>query len=158
MPLFVKNAAYLTVKLCGGDAARFADEIDAEAHTSTTVQEAILARVVDALSIDAQTALSVLSLSVAPLSRAESDRLLDAMPAPAAPWGRALRELTACGGLQVFLDGRLKVHDALRILGRTFQSALPPDALLASRVALRDLLLESFAKGHDLVRFGMVRG
>lgn len=155
MPLFVKNAALLTANLCGGDAARFADEVDAGAHSSATAQETILARVVDALTADARMALATLSLSPAPISRDEADRVLGALPRPSAPWGRALRELTSCGGLQVFGDGRLKVHDALRMLGRALQSDLPQGALLAAQTELRDLLLSSFEKNLDLVRFGM---
>lgn len=155
MPLFVRNAANLTASLCGGDAARLADEVDTEAHSAATVQEIILGRVVDTLNTDSKMALATLCLSAAPLSRSESDRLLGALPPPTAPWGRALRELTACGGLQVFADGRLKVHDALRVLGRALQSDLPSGALLASQTVLRDLLLESFEEGRDLVRFGM---
>ena len=38
---FVRNAANLTASLCGGDAARFADEVDTETHSAATVQEII---------------------------------------------------------------------------------------------------------------------
>lgn len=155
MPMFVRNVANLTFSMCGGDAVRFADELDMEANTVATVQEIILGRVVSALSPDTKMALAVLCLSSAPLSRGETDRLLGALPSPNAPWGRALRELTACGAIQVFADGRLKVHDALRVLGRALQSDLPSGALLTSQTVLRDLLLESFENGRDLVRFGM---
>jgi hypothetical protein len=155
MPLFVKNAALLAANLCGGDAARFANEVNVGAHSSATAQETILERVVDALCVDAKMALATLSLSLAPISRDEADLILGVLPQPSAPWGHALRELTACGGLQVFADGRLKVHDALRMLGRTLQSDLPPGILLAAQTKLRDLLLSSLEKHHDLVRFGM---
>ncbi len=155
MPLFVKNVAHLTASQCGGDASRFADEIETESHPSTTAQEIILGRIVNALSEYAKTALAVLSLSTAPLSREESNRIFGVLPLPSAPWGRVLRELTTCGALQVFADGRIKTHDAFRILGRALQTELPDGALLASQVALRDLLLESFEKGRDLTRFGI---
>jgi hypothetical protein len=155
MPLFVKNAAHLAANLCGGDAARFADEVDTEAHAAPTVQETILERMIAGLSDDARMALATLSLSTAPLSRDEVGRLLDALPPPKAPWGRSLRELTACGGLQIFANGHLKVHDAVRVLGRNLQSDLLAEVLLSARTLLRDILFQSLSGGFDLVRFGM---
>ncbi len=155
MPLFVKNAARLSSTLYGGDAERFLDEVDREAHTIATAQETILSRVIDTLSSDARMALATLSLSSAPLSRSETESLLGLLPSPSAPWGRALRELTACGGLQVFADTRLKVHDAMSVLGRALQSSLPPSTVLGLQTKLRDLLFQSLKEGRDLVRLGM---
>lgn len=155
MPLFVKNAARLTASLCGGNASQFADEVETELHSAATVQETILGRVVAALSTDGRAALAALSLSTVPLAREEVDRVLGALSSPRAPWGRALRELSTCGGLQFFPDGRLKIHDALRVLGRALQSNFPESALLAARTALRDLLLESLEKEREFVRLGI---
>lgn len=154
MPLFVKNAAYLTASLWEGDAARFADEVETEEHSVPTVQEIILGRVTAALGDDSRMALAILSLSTAPLFRDEARRILGALPPPAAPWGRSLRELASRGALQVFANGRLKVHDAVRVLGRNMQADLPPGLLLVSQTLLRDLLFHSLSEKFDLVRFG----
>jgi hypothetical protein len=78
MPLFVKNAARLAASLCEGDVARFADEIDTEAHAVPTVQETILRRMITALNDDSRKALAILSLSTAPLYRDELGRMLGA--------------------------------------------------------------------------------
>jgi hypothetical protein len=156
MPFFVRNAARLTVKLSGGDSARFLKEIDREAHTTATAQELVLSRVVDVLDQDAKTALAILSLCAAPLSREEVDVLLRALPALTdKAWGRALRQLSAYGILQSFSDGRLKVHNAMGIPARSLQSDLPPGTLLAGQTALRGLLLESFRKAFDFTRFSV---
>jgi hypothetical protein len=155
MPLFVRNAARLASDLYMGNAVGFADDVQKEAHSGVIAQEVILARLLDTLSPDARMALAVLSLSIAPLTRDEADAVLAALPAPSVPWGRCLRELTTCGGLQVFADGRLKVHDALRILGRALQSNLPSGALLRSQKELRDLLSLSLQKHLDIIRFGI---
>ena len=155
MPLFVKNAVSLTASLCDGDAARFAEEVETDSHPAATVQEIILGRVVEILSGDARMALAVLSLSTAPLTRDEANCILKELPHPVTGWGRAMRHLGACGALHVFPNGRLKVHDALRVFGRALQSELPSQAFMACKVALRDLLLGSFEEGRDLARFGI---
>lgn len=155
MPLFVKNLAYLTNIFCKGDASRFADEVETESHASATAQETILGRIVDSLSEDTKKALSVLSLSTVPLSRKETDKLFGILPIPKAPWGRSLRELSSCGALQFFLDGRQKTHDAIRGLGLAIHSGIPKNIQDASKIALRDLLYESLKKGRDLARFGL---
>ncbi|GKT10540.1 SEC-C metal-binding domain-containing protein [Desulforhabdus sp. TSK] len=155
MPLFVRNAARLAFDLYMGNAVGFADDIQKDAHSTVTTQEVILTRLLDTLSPDARMALAALSLSIAPLTREEADAVLAALEAPSRPWGRSLRELTTCGGLQLFADGRLKVHDALRILGRALQSNLPSGALLKSQKKLRDLLSISLQKHLDIIRFGI---
>ncbi|MEQ8694888.1 MAG: SEC-C metal-binding domain-containing protein [Gammaproteobacteria bacterium] len=155
MPLFVGNAAQLTATAYGGDAARFVADMERENQSIVTAQEAILRRVVEALSVSAKRALAVLTLSTVPLTREEVDALFESQPAVDRPRSAHLRELASYGAVQFSVAGEIKVHDALRPLGIALQHTLGGEATAAARARLCDTLLESLEKHRDLARFGL---
>ena len=54
-----------------------------------------------------------------------------------------LRLLRTAGLLEVFGGDKVKVHDAIRLLGRAYLSGLGPDAIAAAYRSLRDVLRRS---------------
>lgn len=148
LPLFVKNAALLAGKLHGANAEQFATEIEQNTHSIETAQDAILARVIDGLSGAARRTLAVVALSKVALTATELRKIMAAASLPQD--GTALRELSACGLLQLYQDGTLKLHDAIIVAATHLQAELPVEAVSQARLALRDLLKASLP---DLMRF-----
>jgi hypothetical protein len=155
MPMYIRNAAQLTATYYQGDAARMANEVAAQVHATATAQDIILGRVIEGLREETRTAIALLSLANTPLARSEANELLATSLPNGAAIGRSLRELTGCGAAQAFQDGRIKVHDAMRPIGRASQGNLAPGILLQGQTVLRDLLLRSFEGNRDLSRFGL---
>ena len=106
----------------------------------------ILARVVGLLPGDARDDFGVLSLSDVPLADDEVRVLLERTFGRGASAASAnLRRMRTAGMIEVF-GKRLKVHDAMRLLGRAHLAGLDPSVALAARKALRDVVSASLRK------------
>ncbi len=153
MPLFVKNAAMLTVNLADGDAAVFAEQVERGDHPEELAQEALLRMTIETLSDD-ETAITVaFSLSTVPLSTEEVGKYLEALPTLVKRQPVVMRSLQRKGIIQVFANGVRKIHDAMRVPIENI-ILFSTDETLALQVKLRDVLLESLLKDKDLSRFG----
>lgn len=155
MPLFVKNAAEVTSQAYGGNSIKFVSELENGRHISTVAQEIILGRAIEALSADARRVLAAASLVTCPLTRPELDRVLSASGQNQSGSGKALRELMACGGLQVYIDGRLKIHDAIRLVAKRYQQEMSASELLSTRTVLKEVLYQSLLSNNDLARLDL---
>ncbi len=146
LPLYIQNAMLIAAEEHGGVLADFCASVSALTHVTETAQELILSRVVGLLPPDARDDLGVLSLSDVPLSDEEVRSLLERTFGRGAGAASAnLRRMRTAGIIEVF-GNRLKVHDAMRLLGRGHLADLDRDVALAARKALRDVVSASLRK------------
>jgi len=156
LPLYVQNAVRIAKKEYGGNLAECCRDIERLAHSVTTAQELILSRTFDALSLAARDVAAVLSLSDIPLERVEAQTLCKkVMEADDASFATALKELRPTGAIEIFGSDRIKVHDAMRLLGRDRFATFVADKKNAARNALRDILLQSILRKRDLQRLSL---
>jgi hypothetical protein len=149
LPLFVQNALKLAASENGGDVGKFSAALASLTHSMETAQELILERVVRSLPDQARHALGVLSLFEVPMMREElSAALSTLLQASDASVAANLRKLRTAGLLEVSGADRLKVHDAVRIVGRGQFEALGKDLRSALHHA-RDVLQRSVQVSWD---------
>jgi hypothetical protein len=154
LPLYVRSAAMLSVGQYGGDVAVMCGAIEVQTHVVASAQELILSRLFDALPEAVRDCAAVLSLSDVPLTHGEAARLVkNTIGIEASGFAAAMRQLRALGVVRVFAGQRLQVHDATRILGLKHFASFSPQQAKTGRVALKDLILESFVKKRDASRF-----
>lgn len=154
MPLFVKNAALLSVYLADGDAAAFAEQVEQGEHPEELAQEALLRLTIETLSVDETAIAAALSLSTVPLSTGEVGKYLEALPTAVRRQSTVMRSLQRKGFVQVFANGARKIHDALRVPASDLLLGYSADEVLVLQVRLRDIFLASLLEVHDLTRFG----
>jgi SEC-C motif len=156
LPLYVQNAMQLTAAQYGGDVARFCDELEARTHDAATAQETILARVFDGLASPSRDAVAILGLADIPLERAEAETLLEhAIGLDARAFARVVRELRPVGVIELFGGDRLKIHDAMRVLGRAHLDGLCLAVQRAAQSALKKVLLASILRQKDLAKLSL---
>jgi hypothetical protein len=156
LPLYVQNAAQITAAEYDGELARFCDELEDRTHDVATVQEIILARVFAGLSAQSHNAVAILSLADIPLERADVEKLLEhAISFDALAVARTIREFRLTGVIEVFGGDRLKIHDAMRVLGRKHLDTLGPEVLRAAQSALRNVLLDSIVRRKDPTKLSL---
>lgn len=156
MPLFVQSAARIAVRDYGGDIRELSAALDAQTNLGETAQEVILARTFDGLAASTKDVIAVLSLTDVVLSLEEINQLLLAaleMGAPAI--ASVLRVLRSLGIVEVFGGQRLKIHDAMRLLGMRHLELLAPEWAQRARYSLKELLFESLTKRQDPTRFSL---
>lgn len=149
LPLFVQNALKLAASENAADLEKFCAALASLTHSMETAQELILQRVVLALPDQARHALGVLSLFEVPMMREElSDALSTLLQTSDASVSANLRKLRTAGLLEVSGSARLKVHDAVRIVGRAQFEALGKDLADALQRA-REVLQRSVQVSWD---------
>ena len=157
LPLYVRTAAQLSVAQYGGDVAAMCAAIEAHTNLVETPQELILSRSFDALPESVRDCAAVLSLSDVPLNEVEATRLVKAAFGLDAPtFAAAARQLRPRGVVRVYGAGRLQIHDAFRVLGLRRLADIPPLQATAGRQALKEVILESFARERDTSRFPLL--
>lgn len=156
MPLFVQSAARLAVRDYGGDVARLCAALDSLTTIAETTQDVILARTFDGLPSPAQAVVAVLSLVDVILDLDEINKFLSAaMCLDNAGIASIVRALRPLGVVEVFGGQRLKIHDALRMLGLRHLGLLPSEQVLRARRSLRDLLFTSLTEERSASRFSL---
>lgn len=154
LPLYVSSAAQLSAARYGGDIGAMCSAIETHTNLIDTAQELILSRSFDALSESVRDCVAALSLSDVPLTQTETSRLVGATFNIAAPaLASAVRQLRQFGVVRFNGAQRLQVHDAFRVLGLRRFSSIAPTQAAAGRNALKELIIESFAKEQDVSRF-----
>ncbi|MCZ7606621.1 MAG: ATP-binding protein [Planctomycetota bacterium] len=153
LPLYVQGALRVAASGYGGDVAKFCADVESLNHTTTTPQEIVLAKMFEALPDDAQDVAGLLSLADTSVTRDEATALVAAGLSDGAKMlPKAARLLSSAGALLVFGDGRLKVHDAVRVLGKARLDNLGEEAAAKARKALRDALSKSLVDERDPTR------
>jgi hypothetical protein len=155
-PLFVQGALRLAAGEYEGDLAALCGFVEQGIHGSATAQEVILARVFEGLSTTARNSLAFLSISDVPLSRLEVTRMLrECVGVDEAAVATLLRQLKLEGLIQQSGSDRMRVHDAIRILGKLHLQSLGTDETRRGLLSLRTLIFESLHGLRDTSRFGM---
>ncbi len=153
LPLYVQNALKIAVQSYEGSVERLCAALEARTHVVETAQELILADVFEAFNETEKRAVAALSLSDVPLTQGEAgDVLKRSFDLDSAAAAAAFRKLRSSGSLQVFGVDRIKVHDAVRPLGRGYLDGAGADHVRRGREAVRDLLMAGLTKENDRQR------
>ncbi len=153
MPLYVKNAATLCVRLNRGDAESFANDVMRGRHTTELAQEAILNIATEVLSDDEKSVTAALGLSSVALTGTEVTELVSMAPSPPTQPAAVLRSLHRTGFLKVFANGSCKLHDAIRLPALRLAENIAQDDLQSLRMKLRELFTLSLLHRKSLSRF-----
>ena len=157
LPLYVQNAARIAAKEYGGNLSAFCADVEKRTHTATTAQEIILAKTFEGLQSNFRDALAIFSISDLPLERAEVAELLKSvLSLDEAAVARFVRELRPTGAIEIFGGSRIKVHDAMRILGRRHLDELGPDVRVRAYTAMRNILSASILIKRDLAKLSLL--
>ncbi|MEU8266374.1 dsDNA nuclease domain-containing protein [Sphaerisporangium sp. NPDC049002] len=155
VPLYVVNAAQLAAETYGNDVADFLRSVEQRLNMAHTAQEIILAQTFEQLSLAARTTTAVLDLADIPLTRTEVLELVGTTNSSQASIARAIRELNRHGIVQLFPDGRLKLHDAFRLLARDVWEMLDAALVDAAREILVEIAQRSLPTEWSIGRFGL---
>lgn len=156
LPLYVQNAAQITATQYGGELKRFCDDLETQTHDTPTAQEIILARVFGGLAPESRDTLAILCLADIPLERAEAEKFLErAISLDRRGFAKVVRDLRPTGAIELFGGDRLKVHDAMRVLGRVHLDELGQRTQRAAQSALKDVLLASILRQEDLAKLSL---
>lgn len=156
MPLFVKSAATIAREEYSGRIDQMCDSVDAATNLTQTAQEVILAKVFDAFPLPAQQTIAVLSLSDIGLLPTEINKLLYAgLEMNEREVAGVIRTLRAAGVVEIYGNKEVRLHDAIRVVGSQHRSGMPAEVASRARVALKDLLVESFDRERNTARFSL---
>ena len=150
LPLYVRNAAELTVTLCDGDAERLLSSVEQSRHSVELAQEELLEIVVRELTEDEKAVVVALSLTDVKLGEVQIRRLIGPLPYPTRNVDLTLRKLHGKGLMEIYSGGDRKLHDALRVPARALVEKFSDEEIHALRCELRDILLASMKERWDL--------
>ena len=154
IPLYVQNAIAITATEYNGLISLFCDNLEAKTHTIETAQEFILTHVFNALSIENRNAIAALSYSDIPLARTDAIKLLMMLlSAGDSAAASLLRQLRSSGCMEVFGGDRLKIHDAMRLLGQKYLQESGDER--KTQVVLKDVLAESLQQDWEFSKLSL---
>ncbi len=147
LPLYVLNALVITKADYDGRLRKFCKDLAASAQTREISQEVILGRVFDGLPTVTAKVAELFSLCDAPITREEAAVYVAAAGGPdKANFVAALRHLFGLGLLQIFVDDKVKIHDAARVVGKGRLVLEGAEPLKRYRLALRAIVQASLLK------------
>lgn len=150
LPLYVQNAISIAASEHNGSLDDLCRQLAQQSHSVETTQEIILSRVIEVLPEETGKILATLSISDIPLSREEVTQFVtEALKIPEAGVATHLRRLRTAGVLEIFGDGKLKLHDAVRLLGRGRLAELGQESVGSAQRALRDVLSKSLESNWE---------
>ena len=157
LPFYVLNAAMIAAREYEGSIATLCTNIEAQTHFVAVAQELILKRAFEGLSPAQVETVGVLSLADVALSRDDAVGLLQAVLGLNTREAAArMRALPHSGMLELFGNAGIKVHDAVRILGRAYVSERGIDFERTSHQALLDLMLVSIRKDWSIGKLSLL--
>lgn len=153
MPLYVQSAALMALERYGGDVDGFCEDLAKLQHDEPTAQEIILQGVLDSLPKVVKDATGLLSLSEVPLTKDEIyEILLASMGIEKRQAAKALRELRKKGILQLSQEGKIKLHDAFRIIAANYREEIKKEIINDALTSLKSILDVSRAHTFDVNR------
>lgn len=156
LPFYVVNALSVASAEYAGSVAALVAELEAQTNVAETAQAIILRRAFDALSADAQLTMAVLSLVDMPITAAEGRTLVSAAFEVTGVNGAGrLRALSRSGLMELFGNDRIKVHDAVRGLGREHLET-DVDLALRARRSLRDVVIASIRRDWSIAKLALM--
>ena len=156
VPLYVRNAIAIAKNEYEGSIRRLCDDLETKTHVVETAQELILTRVFDALPTMNRDGIGVLSLSDIPLEKTDASALLtNVLGIDEKAVATLLRQLRSGCFIDVYGGSRLKVHDAIRLLGQTHLMNLGEDTLGRAQLALKDILANSLQQDWEMSKLSL---
>ncbi len=157
LPFYVLNAAAVAARDYGGAIRAFCEDVEAQTHIVETAQEIILKRAFDGLPADAREAIALLSVADVALSKDEATQLLQETCGLDAKGAAArLRALPSTGALELFGMTGLKIHDAVRMLGKAELAARGPDLEKKVQEVLRGIISRSIRQDWSIGKLGLL--
>lgn len=157
LPFYVLNAAAIATREYDGDVDAFCADVEGQTHIVETAQELILKRAFAGLPDAERETVAILSLADVALSRDEAAALLRAtcnLDARAA--AARLRDLPATGALELFGTAGLKIHDAVRVLGRTYLADRGTEFEQQAKGALLEVVIGSIRRDWSIAKLGLL--
>lgn len=156
MPLFVESAARIAAREHAGDLERLCHDLEQQTNTAETAQEVILEKIFDALPPQSKNAVAVLSLCDVGLEPHEVNELLrDAIALTDPAIASILRALRQAGVAEIYGNSRVKIHDAMRILGGRHMQAAQATLASQAKSALKAVLRKTLLETRDTSRFSL---
>lgn len=157
LPFYVLNAATVAAREYDGGIRAFCADVEAQTHIVETAQEIILKRAFEGLPTAERETVGLLSLADFALSRDEATLFLRRA---CALDGRAvaarLRALPSTGTLELFGNAGLKIHDAVRMLGKADVAARGANVEQAARAALREVVILSIREDWSIAKLSLL--
>ena len=156
MPLFVQSAVRLAATAHRGDIAAFCAALDDQTHLQETAQEIILSRTFSGLNQVQKNQIAILTMSDVTLTIEElSQQMASTFDSGARDVAATIRTLAANGIVEVFGGQRIRLHDAMRLLGQRHLEGLQADQVQSARLVLKDILYQSLVNKRDASRLSL---
>lgn len=157
LPYYVLNAATVAKREYDGRIVAICVDVEAQTNLVTTAQEVILKRAFDTMPDQMKEVVAALSLADVPLSRDEASAYLQkACKLTRQSAISLLRHLPDSGAVELFSNAGIKVHDAMRLLGRAYIAGRGADHERDSRKLLSATIIESIQKDWSIAKVALL--
>lgn len=157
LPYYVLNAATVAKREYDGRIAAICADVEAQTNLVATAQEVILKRAFDTMPDPMKEVVAALSLADVPLSRDEASAYLQkACKLSRQSAINLLRQLPDSGAVELFSNAGIKVHDAMRLLGRAYIAGRGADHERDSRKLLSATIIESIQKDWSIAKVALL--
>ena len=157
LPFYVLNAAAIARREYGGSIASICAEVEAQTHLVATAQEVILKRAFNSLPAAMKDVISALSQADVPLSRTEVSAFLQkACRLTRQATATLLRQLPESGSVEMFSNAGIKVHDAIRVLGRAHLAESGVERELAVRQILCNTIIGAIQADWSIAKVALL--
>lgn len=157
LPYYVLNAATIAKREYDGAIAAVCADVEAQTNLVATAQEVILKRAFDTMPDQMKEVVAALSLADVPLSREEASAYLQkaCKLTPQSVIGY-LRQLPDSGAVELFSNAGIKVHDAMRLLGRAYIAGRGADHERDSKQLLSATIIASIQKDWSIAKVALL--
>ncbi|ARJ65035.1 hypothetical protein WV31_04845 [Magnetospirillum sp. ME-1] len=157
LPYYVLNAATVAKREYDGRIAAICVDVEAQTNIVATAQQVILKRAFDTMPEPMKEVVAALSLADVPLSRDEASAYLQkACKLTRQSAISSLRQLPDSGAVELFSNAGIKVHDAMRLLGRAYIAGCGADHERESRKLLSATIIESIQKDWSIAKLALL--
>jgi hypothetical protein len=154
LPLFVRSAALVASSNYNGSIRALCDDLESSLHATPTAQELILRHEFSGLPDLNRNAVAVMSLSDVALEKDElSDLLAPTLGLNEEAAMAIFRQLRASGAIEIFGRDRMKVHDAMRLLGQQRLAEIGLKAI--AQESLKTVLEASLQRNWDMAKVSL---
>lgn len=157
LPYYVLNAVTVAKREYEGSIAAVCVEVESQTNLVATAQEIILKRAFDTMPDRIKEVVAALSLADVPLSRDEASAYLQkACKLTRQNAVSSLRQLPESGAVELFSNAGIKVHDAMRLLGRAHIARGGTDHERDIRKLLCDTIIGSIQKNWSIAKVALL--
>jgi hypothetical protein len=157
LPYYVLNAATVAKREYDGRIAATCADVEAQTNLVETAQEVILKRAFDTMPDPMKEVVAALSLADVPLSRDEASAYLQKVCKVTRKSAIILlRQLPDSGTVELFSNSGIKVHDAIRLLGRAYIVGRGADLERDTRKLLSATIVESIQKDWSIAKVALL--